>query len=316
MPLPLAPPLPPQLAKPAKALPAGDGWSYEPKWDGFRVIAFVDGDETYLQSRAGKPLSRYFPEIRLPPGRYVLDGELVIGAGDVVGQSNFEALQQRVHPAQSRIDRLAAETPARLVAFDLLALEDQALLDEPFERRRALLDELDGIEATPRTADATAAAAWLKQLEGVIAKELGAPYRPGLRLGMVKVKQVRTIDAVVVGYRPGVEEGTVGSLILGAYAPSGTLEVVGHASGFTAKLKRELVGKLRPYETGERGAGDASRWSAGRELEWVSLRPELVVEVTYDHKSAGRIRHGARVLGFRDDKAAAECRIEALDAEG
>jgi ATP-dependent DNA ligase len=314
----LKPPVMPQLARSRAELPRGDGWSYEPKWDGFRALAFVDGSDCYLQSRNGKPLGRYFPELKFPDGRYVIDGELVILDRD--GQQEFDALQMRIHPAASRIERLAKEMPARFVAFDLLSSGDRLLLDEPFERRRAELEKLVGksgkkgsVELTPATRDPADADPWLQRAEGVIAKQLDAPYRPGERTGMVKVKRVRTIDTVVVGWRPGKEEGTLGSLILGLY-DKGELHVVGHTSGFRAKEKRELPAKLAPYETGERGSGDASRWTAGRELEWISVRPELVVEVSFDHVSAGRIRHGAKVLRWREDKKPKECTIDQLDS--
>jgi ATP-dependent DNA ligase len=310
MTLPLAPPVAPQLAKSARDLPVGDGWIYEPKWDGFRVIAFVDGDEVYLQSRGSRPLSRYFPELVPPPGRYVLDGEIVVLDAD--GNPDFEHLQHRLHPAASRVQRLAAEIPATLIAFDLLAEGDEVLCELPFAERRARLAAIgDGaLRLTESTTDAAEAGVWLDTIEGVIAKDLAAPYRPGKRLGMVKVKKVRTLDCVVVGYREGVEKGTVGSLILGMYSPSGELWVVGHSSGFGAKQKRDLLGVLQPYESGDRGSADPSRWSGGRELEWVGLRPELVVEVSADHASSGRIRHGARLLRFRDDKAPADCVME------
>jgi ATP-dependent DNA ligase len=306
MALPLQPPLAPQLARPRAQLPEGDGWAYEPKWDGFRAIAFVDGDEVYLQSRNGKPLSRYFPEVTFAAGRYVVDGELVA--------SSFDTLGQRIHPAVSRIERLARETPARFVAFDVLALDDEVLMDRPYDERRAVLQTIGGLELTPVVYTADEARQWLRDEEGVIAKELRCPYMPGERRAMVKVKRVRTIDAVVMGWRPGKLEGTVGAIILGLYDADGTLHEVGHSSGFTAKRKRELVAELAPYETGERGTGDPSRWSAGRDLEWVALRPELVVEVSYDHVSDGRIRHGTKVQRWRDDKAPADCGIEQLQS--
>jgi ATP-dependent DNA ligase len=304
----------PQLARSRAELPRGDGWSYEPKWDGFRALAFVEGAECYLQSRNGKPLGRYFPELEFPQGSYVLDGELVIL--DDGGRQEFDALQQRIHPAKSRIDRLAKEMPARFVAFDVLSVGKRSLLEEPFSSRRAELEKLVGksVQLTPATRDPAEAEPWLQGAEGVIAKQLDAPYRPGERTGMVKVKRVRTIDTVVVGWRPGKEEGTLGSLILGLYDKKGKLHVVGHTSGFRAKEKRELPAKLAPYETGERGSGDASRWDAGRELEWITLRPELVVEVSFDHVSAGRIRHGAKVVRWRDDKEPRECKIEQLES--
>ena len=309
MTLPIEPPLPPQLARSRTSLPEGEGWAYEPKFDGFRTVAFVDGDDVYLQSRNGRPMARYFPEViaAFPSGRYVLDGEIVA--------ASFDTLGQRIHPAKSRIDRLAVETPARFIAFDLLARDDEVLLELSYAQRREALEALapDGVELTPVVGTAADASPWLQHEEGVIAKELDAPYRPGERTGMVKIKRVRTIDAVVLGWRPGKAEATVGALILGLYTPDGQLREVGHSSGFTAKEKRSLVDTLRPYETGERGSGEPSRWSAGRDLEWVGLRPELVVEVTFDHVSDGRIRHGSKVQRWREDKAPEACTVDQLD---
>jgi ATP-dependent DNA ligase len=311
--LPLKPPIEPQLARSAKQLPLGERWAYEPKFDGFRAIVFVDGDDAYIQSRSGKPLGRYFPELSFAPDRYIVDGEIVIDGSD--GRQEFGLLQQRIHPAASRIELLAEQTPARFVAFDLLARGDDALLSEAYAERRAalaLLCEERGIDLTPSTTDPDETEPWLADGEGVVAKELDAPYLPGKRKGMVKVKRVRTIDAVVVGYRPGKEEGTVGSLILGLYDPDGKLHVVGHSSGLRAAEKRELVQRLQPYETGERGSADPSRWDSDRELEWVSLRPELVVEITFDHASDGRIRHGTKILRWRDDKPPRECALSQM----
>lgn len=310
MALPLKPPIEPQLARSAKELPVGEQWSYEPKFDGFRAIAFVDGGELMLQSRGAKPLGRYFPEVTFPSGRYVIDGEIVIDADD--GQQDFGALQQRIHPAASRIAMLAVQTPAHFVAFDLLALEDDQLIGLPFSERRAALETLTGIDLTPLTRDAADTEPWFAHGEGVVAKDLNAPYRPGQRVGMVKIKRVRTIDAVVVGYRPGKEPDTVGSLILGLYDEQERLRVVGHSSGLRAAEKRALGEKLEPYETGERGHGDASRWKSEKDLEWISLRPELVVEVTFDHVSDGRIRHGTKILRWRTDKQPSECRLEQM----
>src|SRR5918999_246796 len=230
MSLPLTPPVLPQLARPAKNLPTGSGWVYEPKWDGFRTLAFVDGADVYLQSRSGKPMTRYFPELEFPEGRYVLDGEIVLF--DEQGRPDFDALGQRIHPAESRIRMLAEQTPTRFIAFDLLALDDDLLLELPQAERRDRLEQL-----VDRPVDLT----------------------------------------------PGKEEHTVGSLILGLYDDDGTLRTVGHTSGLSAKRKRELVGELEPYETGQRGMGDPSRWAGERELEWIELRPELVVEITFDH---------------------------------
>jgi ATP-dependent DNA ligase len=313
--LPLKPPVLPQLARPRATLPEGEGWAYEPKLDGFRAIAFVDGADVRLQSRNGRPLERYFPEIAFPKGRYVLDGEIVIPHDG--GGEEFNLLQQRIHPAASRIERLSQETPARFMAFDLLARDDAKWLDRPFAERRAGLEKLaaktgDGLHLIELVRDAAEAEPWLRSAEGVIAKELEAKYLPGERKGFVKVKRVRTIDCVVVGWRPGKEAGTVGSLILGLYE-KGKLRVVGHTSGFKAKEKRELVDRLAPYETGERGSGEKSRWTSDRELEWIALRPELVVEVTFDHASDGRIRHGTKIQRWRDDKPPRECKFEQLE---
>ena len=319
MSLPLAPPVKPELALSRKQLPEGEEYCYEIKLDGFRCLAFVDGEEIYLQSRNARPLGRYFPELVLPQGRYVLDGEIVVR--DAEGHEDFDALGQRIHPAKSRIERLAAETPAVYVAFDLLAREDESLLQLPFTERRAALEELLGdgafaaapVELMPTVASVAEAEEWLQSAEGAIAKERDAPYRPGERKGMFKVKRVRTIDAVVVGWRPGKAEGTVGALILGLY-DGDDLRVVGHCSGLSAAEKKRLVSFLKPYETGERGAGEQSRWSAGRDLEWVGLRPELVVEIDFDHVSAGRIRHGAKLRRWREDKPARECGYEQLQS--
>src|SRR5579859_3850731 len=223
MSLPLAPPLAPQLAISRKELPEGEDYSYEVKLDGFRCLAFVDGEDVFLQSRSGKPLGRYFPEMRPPPGRYVLDGELLVRDGE--GREDFDALGQRIHPAASRIERLAAETPACYVVFDLLAREDESLLTLPLRERRAALEELvaarefsaASVELMPASTSPEDARGWLQTAEGAIAKGLSAPYRPGERKGMVKVKRVRTIDTVVMGWRPGKEKDTVGALILGLY---------------------------------------------------------------------------------------------------
>lgn len=312
MTLPLKPPVLPQLARTAKALPIGEEWGYEPKWDGFRTLVFVDGGETYLQSRSGRPMSRYFPELQFPEGRYVLDGEIVLFDAD--GEPDFDALGQRIHPAESRIRMLAAQTPTEYIAFDLLAVDDETLLELPQRERRARLEALfgDRLRLTPATTDPAGAEEWLTGAEGVIAKQLQAPYLPGERKGMVKVKRVRTLDAVVVGWRPGKESDTVGSLILGVYDDAGELQVIGHTSGIGADQKRELVETLKPYETGKRGAGDPSRWASSRDLEWVELRPELVVEVSFDHTSNNRIRHGTKLLRWREDKEPRACTFDQL----
>lgn len=307
----LTPPVLPQLARSARELPVGEEWSYERKLDGFRAIVFVDGDAVEIQSRAGKPLTRYFPEVTLPAGRYVADGELIIDGPD--GQESFGLLQQRIHPAASRIERLSGEIPARFAAFDLLAQDGESLLDLPFSERRARLEAIEGIGAVETVRDPEAAAGWLVSAEGVIAKDLDATYLPGERRGMVKIKRVRTADCVVIGWRPGKAEGSVGALILGLY-DGDDLRPIGHCSGFNAKRKKELRAELAPYESGERGSGDPSRWTGDRDLEWVGLRPELVVEVSYDHASDGRIRHGTRFIRFRDDRDPRSCRFDQLES--
>jgi ATP-dependent DNA ligase len=318
--LPIEPPVKPQLALSRKELPTGDEYVYEVKLDGFRCLAFVDGEEIFLQSRNGKTLGRYFPELALPAGRYVLDGEIVVRDGD--GREDFDALGQRIHPAVSRIERLAAETPAVYVAFDLLAHDDSSLLELPFAERRVALEKLLAgaqfkrapIELMQTAQTAQGAQRWLQSAEGAIAKDRSAPYRPGERKGMAKVKRVRTIDAVVVGWRPGKEPQTVGALILGLYDEDagGELRVVGHCSGLSVAEKRRLVGFLADYESGERGSADPSRWSAGKDLQWIGLRPELVVEIDFDHVSAGRIRHGAKLRRWREDKNPHECTFDQL----
>ncbi len=318
MSLPLSPPIAPALALSRKELPVGEEYSYEIKLDGFRCIAFVDGEDVYLQSRGSKPLRRYFPELDFPAGRYVLDGEIVIR--DESGHEQFDSLQQRIHPAESRIELLSHEIPATYVAFDLLAYAGESLLELPFSERRSALERLLAddpfadarIELMPASDDPDRARQWLKEAEGAIAKVRSAPYAPGKRTGMFKVKRVRTIDAIVVGWRPGKEPDTVGALILGLY-DGPELRVVGHCSGLTASEKRRLVGFFEPYQTGERGTADPSRWSSSRELEWVALRPELVVEIDFDHVSAGRIRHGAKLRRWREDKPPRECTYDQLD---
>ena len=317
MTLPLKPPVKPQLAKSAKELPLGEEWRYEPKFDGFRTIVFRDGDDVHLQSRNGKPMNRYFPEVveqalELPRDRFVLDGEMIVV---VDGVQEFDLLSQRIHPAASRVQRLREETPAALVAFDLLADGDEVLCPLPYEERREQLAELvaDPVQLTPMTADPEDAGQWLTGVsEGVIAKQARARYSPGERTGMMKIKRVRTADAVVAAFRLGKEEGTVGSLILGLYDDDGQLHVVGHTSGFRAKEKRELLAKLEPYRTHERGSGEPSRWKSDEELVWEGLRPELVVEVAFDHITGHRIRHGAKLLRWRDDKDPGECHISQL----
>jgi ATP-dependent DNA ligase len=317
MTLPLKPPIQPQLAKSSKDLPEGEDWRYEPKFDGFRTIVFKDGDDVHLQSRNGRPMNRYFPDVveqalELPGDRLVLDGEMVVV---VDGVQEFDLLSQRIHPAASRVERLRAETPASLVAFDLLAEDDEVLCPLPYEERRERLKAVVAkpVELSPMTPDRDAAGEWLTGMsEGVVAKEASAPYLPGERTGMCKIKRVRTADAVIAAFRFGKEEGTVGSFILGMYDDDGDLHVVGHTSSFRAKQKREFIELLEPYRTHERGSGEPSRWKSDEELVWEGLRPELVVEVAFDHITGNRIRHGAKLLRFREDKEPGECHISQL----
>jgi ATP-dependent DNA ligase len=241
-----------------------------------------------------------------------MDGEIVVV---VDGVQEFDLLGQRIHPAESRVRMLAEQWPAAFVAFDLLADGDEALMEMPLDKRRARLVEAvgDPIEITPSTTDREAAGVWLSGTsEGVVAKKSDCPYMPGERSPMVKIKRVRTADLVVAAFRFGKEEGTLGSLILGAYDDDGELHVVGHTSGFKAKEKRELVGFLEPYRTYERGSGEASRWKSDEELVWEGLRPELVAEVNFDHITGNRIRHGAKFVRWRPDKDPLECKLEQL----
>jgi ATP-dependent DNA ligase len=315
--LPLSPPVKPQLARSARELPAGDGWCYEPKYDGFRTIVFKDGKDVQLQSRNGRPMNRYFPDVveqvkGISARSLVIDGEMIVV---VEGVQEFDLLSQRIHPAASRVQMLARETPAVFVAFDLLADGKDVLLELPYEKRRKRLIKRvgDPVELTPVVDAADDAGQWLTGTsEGVIAKQAAAPYLPGERKGMVKIKRVRTADAVVMAFRFGKEPNTVGSLILGMYDERGELCVVGHTSSFTAKQKRELLELLEPIRTHERGSGEPSRWKSDEELVWEGLRPELVVEVDFDHITGRRIRHGAKFVRFRHDKRPEECSISQL----
>ncbi len=275
----------------------------------------------YLQSRGAKPLRRYFPELEFPRGRYVLDGELLILGAD--GHEQFDALQNRLHPAESQVRMLAAETPSLLRAFDLLVEGKEKLLNHAFSERRERLESLvaglggrrkaaaGSIELTPLERRLAKTAGWLQGGEGRDrqAARCAVPPRRAQGDGQGEACPDRRLRGR--GLASQKEEGTVGSLILGLY-DDGELRVVGHTSGFKAKEKRELVAKLAPYETGERGSGDPSRWDSGRDLEWIELRPELVVEVTFDHVSDGRIRHGTKVLRWREDKAPEECAFTQL----
>jgi len=319
---------PPMEAKLASSIPSGPGWQFEPKWDGFRCLAFRDGDAIELMSKSGKPLARYFPEVvealrEVEERRFILDGELVLPVGEVL---SFAALQLRLHPAASRIERLSRETPAQLMLFDCLQVGAEALLQEPLAERRTELEQFLHRPAGPRlclspaTDDPRIAADWFrrsgKALDGIVAKRLDAPYQPGER-AMVKVKQQRTADCVVGGYRKG--KNGVGSLLLGLYDRRGKLDYVGFTSSFTDEARAVLSKKLARDEgtspfTGT-SPGGASRWSQGRSTEWVSLKGDLVAEVSYDQVTGGRFRHGTTFLRWRDDKRPDQCTREQLEHE-
>lgn len=317
----------PMEAMLAQALPDGPGWQYEPKWDGFRCIAARDGAELELWSKSGKPLARYFPDVatmlgRLNAKRFVIDGELLIAREGVI---SFEALQLRLHPAASRVARLAAEAPAMFMAFDCLASGKQMLAARPLMDRRGALERLlareaePGLLLSPATHKRDQAIAWLDRsggaLDGVIAKRIDEPYRPGER-AMVKVKQRRTADCVVGGFRYGRNDRLVASLLLGLYDDAGLLHHVGFTSSLAAKDRSKWTSELEPLvgPSGFTGTapGGPSRWSTERTKEWKPLKPRLVVEVMYDQVTAGRFRHGTRLLRRRPDKAPGQCRCDQL----
>jgi len=347
--LPFEPPIEPMLAKAADALPEGDGWLFEPKWDGFRAIVFRDGAETYIQSRDLKPLNRYFPELAAPlvaslPERCILDGEVVI-AGDA--GLEFEALLLRIHPAESRVRMLAEQSPASFVAWDLLALGDEDLRATPQGERRARLEQALGsaeprIHLTPATTDRALAVDWFGRfegagLDGVVAKRLDGTYQPGKR-AMIKVKHQRTADCVVAGFRwhkngPGTH---IGSLLLGLYDASGTLHHVGVTSSFSWDRRAALVEELAPLRinaaeshpwqewaewsslgaadaSGQRLPGATSRWNRGKDLSWEPLRLERVAEVAYDHLQGDRFRHATTFVRWRLDKQPSDCRYDQLE---
>jgi ATP-dependent DNA ligase len=347
MSLPFSPPLAPMLSSAAEALPGGEGWLFEPKWDGFRTLVFRDGDEILLQSRDEKPMNRYFPELLAPlarslPGRCVLDGEIVIVGAEGL---DFEALLLRIHPAASRVKLLAAESPASFVAWDLLALDDEDLRTVPLAERRARLESVlhaaaPPVHLSPATRDRALAEDWFRRfegagLDGVMAKRLDEPYRAGERT-MLKVKHERTADCVVAGFRwhkqgPGT---LLGSLLLGLYDDAGTLHHVGVAAAFSTAVRRQLVSELAPLREqalenhpwrdwaeaqeeaearGQRLPGATSRWNRGKDLSWVALRPERVCEVAYDHMQGTRFRHAAQFRRWRPDKRPADCRYDQLE---
>jgi ATP-dependent DNA ligase len=331
--LPIRPPYPPAEAKSVDAIPDGKGWLYEPKWDGFRCLAFRKGDNIQLQSKAGQPLHRYFPEVvealaKLPQSQFVLDGEIVIYEGE---RLSFDNLLMRIHPAESRIRKLAAETPATYMGFDLLVNEDgEGLNERPLEERRAALERFfkrvpRGLHAkvrlSPASHDFAQAKKWMHELgklglDGVIAKRLDAPYLSGERIGMVKIKRIRTADTVVGGFRYAEKGGGVGSLLLGLYNRDGELDHVGFTSSFNSEQRQELK-KIVERKIGGAGftgkaPGGPSRWSTKRSTEWTSLKPELVAEVQYDHFSGGRFRHGTKFLRWRPEKTPHACTFDQL----
>lgn len=343
--LPVNPPVLPMLAKRVEEIPTGGQWLYEPKWDGFRTLVFRDGGEILLQSRDEKSLNRYFPEMLEPlraqlPARCVLDGELVIAQG---GRLDFDALQLRIHPAASRVKMLAAQTPASIVFFDLLALAGSDLRGQPLAKRRARLEKLlSGAEPplhlTPATSDRGTALEWFRRfegagLDGVVAKSLTLDYEPDKRV-MLKIKHDRDCDCVVAGFRwyKQGEGREVGSLLLGLYDDAGVLQHVGVCASFAAERRRELVELLAPYRKNalahhpwqhwadadanndaHRMPGGQSRWSRGKDLKWEPLRPELVVEVAYEHMQAGRFRHMAHFRRWRKDKRPDDCTYAQLE---
>jgi ATP-dependent DNA ligase len=343
------PPFDPMLAKAERDLPEGD-YLFDPKWDGFRCIVFRDGDEVELLSRNGKSLVRYFPEILAPlrtslPERVVLDGELVVAfRPDPDGHTalDFDLLSQRIHPAESRVNKLAAEFPSSFVAFDILALGDESLLDRPLRERRTLLEDTlataePPVHLTPATTDRALAADWFVRfegagLDGVMAKSLDEVYLPGKRR-QIKVKHQRTADCVVAGYRMHKDGNGVGSLLVGLYDDDGTLQNLGVATSFSAARRSELLDELAAYadpethpwlerwsaavdeaeKTGQRRPGAQSRWNTGKDLSWTPLELGLVAEVAYEHVQAGRFRHSTRFLRWRPDKTPDECTYEQLE---
>jgi ATP-dependent DNA ligase len=324
----LKPPLPPMEARSVDEIPAGPGWQYEPKWDGFRCIAFRNGEQIHLESKSGQPLARYFPDIasalvKLPEKHFVLDGELVV---PVSGAFSFDELQLRLHPAASRVQKLAKAHPAIYIVFDLLGERVRSYLKQPLCERRQLLEEFalsnfksaKAVRLSPATTNYRTARAWFKKaggdLDGIIAKHLDAEYASGERTTAVKVKQIRTADCVVGGFRYGRGTRLVGSLLLGLYGEDGLLHHVGFTSSFKASERRALTKKFEalrkpPGFTGN-APGGPSRWSTDRTGEWEPVAPKVVVEVAYDHFTGGRFRHGTKLLRWRSDKAPRQCTMD------
>jgi ATP-dependent DNA ligase len=324
-------PIPPMETRSVDEIPTGDGWQYEPKWDGFRCLVFRDGDKIFLQSKNGQPLARYFPDVvaniaKLPQQQLVLDGELVIPVG---GSLSFDELQLRLHPAASRVQKLAAAHPAFYIVFDLLAENGKSYLKLNLRERRRLLEKFahsnlplaKSIRLSPATTDYNVANGWFRKtgrdLDGIIAKRLDAPYASGERTAAVKVKQIRTADCVVGGFRYATGARVIGSLLLGLYGDDGLLHHVGFISGFKASDRRELTKKFEalkkpPGFTGN-APGGPSRWSTERTGEWQPVAPKIVVEVAYDHFTGGRFRHGTRFLRWRTDKDPRQCTMDQVE---
>ena len=327
----LKPPLPPMEARLVEEIPTGDGWQYEPKWDGFRCVAFRDGERVFLQSKSGQPLARYFPDIvgllaTLTERQIVLDGELVV---PVSGALSFDELQLRLHPAASRVEKLSKAHPATYIVFDLLAANGQVYLQQPLRERRPLLEKfarsnfrsVKNLCLSPATTNRTTAAEWFKKagrdLDGIVAKQLEAPYASGERTAMVKVKQIRTADCVVGGFRYARASRVIGSLLLGLYGDDGLLHHVGFTSAFKASERPKLTKKFealkkQPGFTGN-APGGPSRWSTDRTGEWEPVDPRVVVEVAYDHFTGGRFRHGTKLLRWRLDKKARQCTMDQVE---
>jgi ATP-dependent DNA ligase len=333
--LPVRPPFAPMEATPSSELPAGEAWLYEPKWDGFRCLAFRDRTVVALQSKSGQPLGRYFPELlealaALAPERFVLDGEIVVARD---GDLSFDDLLQRIHPAESRVRRLARETPASLLVFDVLVDADgTAVVDRPLRDRRQRLERFleqaghsKNIVLSPVTRDRALAERWLRELgasglDGIVAKRADEPYRSGDRSAMRKVKRIRTADCVVGGFRYTQKGGEIGSLLLGLYDDEGLLHHVGFAASFTRAERSALRAVVEPLIelpgfTGS-APGGPSRWASERSTEWQPLRPVLVCEVRYDHFSGDRFRHGTKFLRWRPDKDPRQCRFDQLAGRG
>ncbi len=332
--LPIHPPFPPMEARSRDEIPAGENWLYEPKWDGFRCLAFRKGSEVLLQSKSGQPLGRYFPEMvevlrQIPHKQFVLDGEIVIMRS---GKLSFDDLLMRIHPAESRIRKLSKETPASYLVFDLLVDErGRSLIEAPLSGRWSKLGKFfEGvrqmsIRRSPATTDLEEAQHWMTELagsgfDGVVAKRLDMPYLSGERTGMVKIKNIRSADCVVGGFRYASKGGGIGSLLLGLYDEDGKLNHVGFTSSFNSEMRAKLKTIVEKLKGGSGFTGNApggpSRWSTERSAEWEPLQPRLVCEVTYDHFSGGRFRHGTRFLRWRPDKDAKQCTYEQLERQG